>query len=74
MKHRVGVIDVIPYFRTPLDPRDQKYRYITLWALYFNSARTIYGQADTTRRLIEKQDNRSGVNPIFDPLTKAYKL
>lgn len=74
MKHRVGIIDVPAYFNVLSDARDIKYRYITLRALYFNSARTIYGQADNTRRLIEKKDNRNGVNVMFDPLIKAYKL
>jgi hypothetical protein len=75
MKHRIGIIDVLTHFRALSDARATKYRYITLRALAFSLARTIYGQADNTcRPPPEKQDNTNAVNLIFVPLTKAYRL
>lgn len=74
MKHRIGIIDGLSYFRAPSDTLEIKYRYITLCPLYFNLARTIYSQAGNTRRLMEKEDNRKGVKAILDSLTKAYNL
>ena len=74
MKHRIGIIDVLIHFRALSDAMDIKYRYITLRALAFYLSRTIYGQADNTCRPPEKQDNGNAVNPIFVPLTKAYRL
>jgi len=76
MKHRIGTIDVLTHFRALSDARDIKYRYITLRALAFYLARTILwpGGQHVPPPPPENQDNRNAVNPIFVPLTKAYRL